>query len=785
MRAHLGAIAVGAAFLVLTTIYNVTVPLWESDNEWSHYQYIRYIVTQRSLPTPNTQITIPAAGDRCSEMPDGGLTTVHQFRQPPLYYLLATVAVLGIDLETDLPVVNNPHVFTPYSQGGLNVVVHSDAERFPYQGTVRAVHQARALSGLIGLAGLIATYLSGLLLFPQRRHLALAMMAVNAFIPQVVFSAAVVNNDILVGALGSWCVFLCLYYLLRKPSALALGLAVLSAGLAIMTKYSGLVLAPVVAVTVAISLLRSWRQDRVRFKRELWQTVVVAGLASAPAVFWLARNQMLYGHFFGAYAKLADVFVQDVFFAPLHSEAGRLHDPLYAARFALMTFWGLFGNDNIALPPPIVVFLEGVFLFSLAGVALVIFDRRQQPTVRVAALVALFIVAEAWLVNFVKAAGTAEPRGRYFLPIYSTLSFLLVLGIDRLLPARWKVNGAALLPGFLLALTLAVPLLLLRPAYAPPAVESSAVLRAGEEPVNVVFGDFAELLGYRIEPQRIGLYESVEVTLVWRALRETANNYTVGVHLLDGANVSHDRATRFPGGGNLATSLWQPGDVLRDTYQVGLVPDARDSLPSLGRIKVAMYCYSDAGDDSLEVTDQQGNSLGDAIYLGRLKLAADPAEQPDTPMLYNFANQIALEQFMVTPQAFPFGSEMAIELDWRALTQPVADYTLFVHLVDSQGNTLAASDQPLTGNYYPSGLWDPHEEITHVHRLPLPATLPQGEHVIRLGLYDPRSGERLPVIDADGVEQANREIRLVSFQVEPHYHFVPSILREAGAERSQ
>jgi hypothetical protein len=285
-------------------------------------------------------------------------------------------------------------------------------------------------------------------------------------------------------------------------------------------------------------------------------------------------------------------------------------------------------------------------------------------------------------------------------------------------------------------------------------------------------------LGYRIEPQRIGLYESVEVTLIWRARQQTSNNYTVGVHLLDSANVSHDRRTRFPGGGNFATSLWKPGDVFRDTYRVGLGPEARDSLPSLGRIKVAMYCYSQEEDGYLMATDQQGNSLGDAIYIGRLKLAGEAsAPQASLPAPYTFGDEIALEQFSFAPQAFPFAPELTIELQWRALTEPAHDYTVFAHLVDAAGATVAAYDLPLTAGYHPSGLWEAGERMTHSHRLPMLSTLLDGEYTLRIGLYDPQTGVRLPVVDVAGMEQANGAATLGTLEAPGHFIFVPFVGR--------
>jgi hypothetical protein len=777
VRTHWGALAVGALFFALTLTYNAAVPLWESDNEWAHYQYIRYIVTERRLPAAETPIALAPTADQCSLASVDGLSSVHQFRQPPLYYLLGALTLAGSDLAADLPVALNPHVHTSHSQGGLNVAVHGDAERFPYQGTALAVHRVRLLSGLIGLAGLAAVYLSGLLLFPTRRYLALAMLAVNAFIPQYIFSASVVNNDILAAALGAWCIYFCLRYLHGQQRPLTLLLAVLAAGLGIVAKYTALVLTPIVAMTIVLGLVAAWRRDRPGFARHLGQTLLMLGLASAPLLLWLVRNRRLYGHLLASYADVTTVFVTETLGASPTAGSGLLQEALYATRFVLMTLWGLFGNDNIALPTALIVLLQGVFVVSLIGVFWTLAQRRQPAELRVAIAAALLALAAAWLINFIKAAGSAEPRGRYFLPIYAVISFLLVLGIDRVLPARWRIKGAALLPCLLLVVSAALPLALLRPAYAAPAVGMEAALRPGEQPINAVFGDFAELLGYRIEPQRLGLYETAEVTLVWRALRETPNNYTVGVHLLDGANNSLDRQTRFPGGGNRATSLWRTGEVFRDSYRVGLGLDARGSLPSLGRIKVAMYCYAPEGDRPLPVTDQAGHSLGDAVTFGRLRLAeVDAAQPPVAPALYTFGDELALEQFSFAPQAFPLGAEVVIDTQWRALRPPLHDYTLFAHLVNAQGETAAGFDIPLTDGYYPSGLWDAGELVQHLHRLPVMGVLLTSDMTLQMGLYDPASGARLPVFDARGARQPNDVVVLGVYAGLNHFNFLPVVV---------
>ena len=775
-RRHAGAAAIALSFLLLSVWVNVSTPLWESDNEWSHYQYIRYLVTERRLPSTDVSIALTPTGDQCSEGEAVATVTPHQFRQPPLYYLLGTVGTMGVDLSQDFPVSDNPHVFLPLSRGGVNMAVHRDSERFPYQGTARAVHQIRLLSGLIGLAGVIAVYASGCLLFRGRRALALALTAVYAWNPQVIFSASVINNDILTATLGAWCVYFCLRYLLHKPQARMLAAAVLAASLALLAKYSAVLLAPVLALTVLISLAQTWRRERNRFPARLVQIAGLLALSALPAALWLLRNRLQTGHWFSAYSDVTDSFVRDTFINPVTIPNGKLFDVPYAINFALMTFWGLFGNDNVALPSALVAALRIVFLIGVAGALVLLFSRNQPRRLRVAVAAALAVIATAVVINLIRATGTSEPRGRYFLPVYAVICFVLVAGIDRLLPSRLRRPGAALLPAALLCVALAVPPFLLRPSYAPPAMASSADLQDGEQQLAVRFGDFAELIGYRIDHEQIGLYQPTKITLVWRVLQATTNNYTVAVTLLDGANRSLDRHTSFPGRGNFATSLWQPGQVFRDVYWVGMGQTARDSLPSLGRVSVAMYCYSATGDRYLPTSNDQGQSLGDSVSFGRLKLAAPelPSAAAALPAL-RFDDSIALETFRASPAAYPFGAEMALDFNWAALAQPAKDYTLFLHLVDQAGNTLSGNDRPLTEGYYPSSLWQAGEQIAHHQTLPMPATLPAGDYTVRIGLYDPATGERLPITDAAGVAQANGEATLLTFRSTGHALFLPLI----------
>ncbi|MBX0327181.1 hypothetical protein K2Z83_05745 [Oscillochloris sp. ZM17-4] len=92
------------------------------------------------------------------------------------------------------------------------------------------------------------------------------------------------------------------------------------------------------------------------------------------------------------------------------------------------------------------------------------------------------------------------------------------------------------------------------------------------------------------------------------------------------------------------------------------------------------------------------------------------------------------------------GQPAQINLYWRALAPMDVDYTLFVHLVDAAGATVAQRDLPLRYADYPTSRWRPGELVIDRADMPLPA-LPPGDYRLEIGLYDAAMGAALP---ADG-----------------------------------
>ena len=71
-------------------------------------------------------------------------------------------------------------------------------------------------------------------------------------------------------------------------------------------------------------------------------------------------------------------------------------------------------------------------------------------------------------------------------------------------------------------------------------------------------------------------------------------------------------------------------------------------------------------------------------------------------------------------------------------------YKVFVHVLDTSGNKVVAQRdaEPLDGRA-PTASWEPDEVLEDELHVQLPPGLAVGAYPIELGVYEPRSGERL------------------------------------------
>jgi hypothetical protein len=281
-----------------------------------------------------------------------------------------------------------------------------------------------------------------------------------------------------------------------------------------------------------------------------------------------------------------------------------------------------------------------------------------------------------------------------------------------------------------------VPWLVIRPAYArPPAIDPAAPPVAHQldlrfSPIDQAAGEVARLLGYTLEPSAVHPGEEVGVELCWQALGETQVDYSVFVHLVGQDERVVGRRDTYPGLGSFPTSSWRAGDAFCDLYRVPVSAEAPS--PEVYQVQVGLHGQG----ERLLVTDAAGNTVN-TVTLAPLKVTPKrwPQVEVAQPLERNFGDQIALLGYEMESTTLAPGGVLAYRLVWQALSSPPVDYTVFAHLRDASGETLAQGDGQPSGGAYPTSFWSPGETVLDERSLTLPPDLPPGDYHLVIGLY--------------------------------------------------
>ncbi len=130
-------------------------------------------------------------------------------------------------------------------------------------------------------------------------------------------------------------------------------------------------------------------------------------------------------------------------------------------------------------------------------------------------------------------------------------------------------------------------------------------------PTAVNFGNEIDLIGYDIDEARARPGDTVDVTLYWRAREEMGQDYTVFTHLIDDGGEIWAQSDDQPVRGDYPTSFWDPGQVVRDQYEL-ILPS--DIPPGEYQLELGLYLAPTA--ERLPVLDDAGHMLDNRVLVG-------------------------------------------------------------------------------------------------------------------------------------------------------------------------
>jgi hypothetical protein len=238
-----------------------------------------------------------------------------------------------------------------------------------------------------------------------------------------------------------------------------------------------------------------------------------------------------------------------------------------------------------------------------------------------------------------------------------------------------------------------------------------------------------ELIGARPLPPELAIGSPLRIGLLWQVTRDAPEARQVKVRLVrDDGEVLQESALPVLGG-KVAPAALRAGNVVRDEQM--LVGDAR--LPA-ERLAV-----------EVNVEDERIR-LGSIQMTTRAHVFSDAAVEPEAA----FDGSMLLLADALEPGQAHTGDKVTLKLRWRAAAPMDRAYKVFVHVLDPSGQQVVAQRdaEPQDGKA-PTTSWVAGEVLEDEYTVALPAALPSGDYPLEVGVYDPRSGERLSLANGD------------------------------------
>ncbi|MHB9090349.1 MAG: ArnT family glycosyltransferase, partial [Chloroflexota bacterium] len=532
---RLALTAVFVAYLALGLYYNVANPIWEAPDEPAHYEHVLYIVENRTLPV------------RQQKQSD-------QLHQPPLYYVVGSLIVGGLNLDDRLAIKPNPYFIwnEPRLGADPNLALHTYDELPPYKGTVLAVHLLRLVSLLFSAVAVWVAYALARKVLPDRPWLAVAAAAATALTPQYLYVGSTLGNDGPAVAFGSLTLLATVeiaidVHMRRRVPLWRYALLGVWLGLGAISKLTFFGVLPAVAVAGVYTLIAG--KPRLRTLGEWAVSGILAALLSG---WWYARNLLVYGTTFdilgqGRFDPRTTVEIQE---KPeqMAQILSWYPEPLF------QSFWLRFGWMNIYPDRWVYDLALAVCLTAVVGLAVYVLPRlARRASAPTGATLGLAICGLALLSaftvttwRFAYTIGNHYPQGRYLFPVQPAVALLLVLGLATLagLPPRWLREGGRIREATSAVAAVAFSLALAAGSYAAadrylvPAYRYLPVWqRFGQttlpNPLDANYAGELSLIGYDLVAQSVSAGETVTLNLYWRAEGDIPMNMQAFVHVAD------------------------------------------------------------------------------------------------------------------------------------------------------------------------------------------------------------------------------------------------------------
>jgi len=706
-------------YLLLTTAYNLSLPLIKSDDddENAHFRYIRFIAMDHHLPASWQERQ--AAGYRAR---DG---------YPPFYHAIAGLLLSWVDGkdivfwwdQSEFSVLPRESMPQQIDVGDTITVFQTAFMDNFHQGFVLLWHLSRLFSSLLGVGTLMITYFTALELFPGKKVMALVAAATVAFIPRFVLISANASDDNMLALLMAIYLFLMVKVIKGNDHPFIFAAIGITLGLSIVTKFS---VAFIPLTTVLFLGFLAWRRGWGRgvLVKRVAITAMVAILASSwwfAFVVWNFNEIETRGLVSGVFNALVPDVASNLSGADLINAIGGNETAVKKK-----------GNDSYA--DWIVFFSKSFFEFRLR-----MFPGEFPVLAQISGLAALGVVLAIIAIGLIKTWRYGDEFQRMWLGLF----VLHLLALFPLMLIRHYFNGAApetaqgrhvlmssasavgimlavgwcywartrpfnwlkpVLPGILLlwSVTQLYWIHHYFPKLAPISAEAATRYRVPtvEVLLNQPVVEGVNLVGYSAQAQPNA--GTLAVTVVWSAASQPAqNDYLTEIELSDSTGRPVSGWVGHPADGMYPTRAWGTGDIIYDQVELPI----HNLLPGKYTLKVYL----------LNGYERPVRRVTKALFVREITIT-DPVsglsvykhvEIQTEAGLVGIKYQIwPFEFFNFSPPLYRYRAVVAVA--WEP-DKPLADnQTLKLQLIAANGQTFApVNESGGVKNFIVAGDWPP------------------------------------------------------------------------------
>ncbi len=263
---------------------------------------------------------------------------------------------------------------------------------------------------------------------------------------------------------------------------------------------------------------------------------------------------------------------------------------------------------------------------------------------------------------------------------------------------------------------------------APKHIPEVKTLGIAQPVTPILFGDSLRFIGYdQPFPTQLRPGDRGTAVLWWQSSSDTLPpNITVSAQLANDGETIHLGQPQLLGGDSFPTQQWRSGMVVRQFLDY-IVPAETPS----GEYQLQLL---------LTGVSAASVSLGQVTVAGRPRNFTVPYMQHS--MNVTFGDIISLLGYDLNlPETSP--GTVNLTLYWQSQRETVTAYKVFVHLLDADGQIVAQIDREPQNGAAPTTGWISGEVITD--ELQFSAVDLSAVTAIRVGLYNPADGRRLPV----------------------------------------